>query len=153
MYHHGTGQKTEGNCIGGIPEKRVWHTLTVYVDLENIAMYLDGSLLVKITQTFNPQPLKVGAVVFHAGSIAASFKEFRVEEFFVPITSFPNTRTFQVPLNHEMVGSHEVKSVLGDQISFVDTYTVSADFHYTIGAFGLSYNIIDDNNFDFVYYR
>ena len=132
---------------------RVWHTLTIYVDFGKVEAYLDGSSLMKTEQIFILQSVKVGALVWYARQMTARFKEFHVEEYFAPIASFPNTDDFRVPLIQGISDSHEVKSVLGDQISSAQTYTVSADFQFTVGAFGLCYNIVNDSNFDFVYYR
>ena len=150
---HGTDQYISGNCIGGFPEVRAWHTLTVHVDVDNIEAHLDGSLLLKTTRPFSPQPSNVGAVVWYNYEITASFKEFRVEEYFVPISSFRNTRTFQLPFIEDIVDSHEMKLMLGDQVPSVDNYAVSADFRYTAGDFGLCYNVNNDTDFEFVYYR
>ena len=153
FQNHGTGESIHGDCTAGIPKMQVWHSLIVYVEPEEIQAYLDGSLLVKTGQTFIPQSLKVGALVYYRYEITASFKDFRVEEYFTPISSFPNTNDFQVPRIQEMSDSDEVKSVLGHQVSSDQSYAVSADFHDAVGAFGLCYNVVDENNFDFVYYR
>lgn len=154
--HYGSGQAgVSGECVGGAPEKRVWHTLTLNVELEKITAYLDGSVLFSLEQTvINPQPFKVGAMVWHGLGISATFKEFRVEEYFVPTASFPNIRSFQLPPIEGIVESHEIATVFGKQVTTVlETYTVSGDFQHAIGPFGLCYNVVDDTNFDFVYYR
>ena len=153
-YHYGPALLVDGKCAGGIPEARVWHTLAVNIELKKIEAYLDGSILFKTKQSVvNPQPSKVGAVVWYNHGIAASFKEFHVEEYFVPIASFPNIRSFQFPPIKDIVDSHKIRTVFGKNVSTLDTYTVSADFQHPIGSFGLCYNVIDDANFDFVYYR
>ena len=144
---------THGDCIGGIPEHRVWHNLAVYINHEKVEAYLDGSLLIKTEQTFDSQPSRIGAAVWYFYDISASFKEFHIEEYYAPIWSFPNTDSVQLPLLHDIVEDHEIKTVLGSQVSSNKTYSVSADFHYITGAFGLCYNILDADNFDFVYYR
>ena len=124
------------------------------MELEKITAYLDGSVLLSLEQTvINPQPFKVGAMVWYDVGVSASFKEFRVEEYFVPTASFPNIRSFQLPPIEGIVESHEIATVFGKQLTALGTYTVSGDFQHEIGPFGLCYNVVDDTNFDFVYYR
>ncbi|XP_028409645.1 uncharacterized protein LOC114532360 [Dendronephthya gigantea] len=147
---------TSGDCDGGFGKKGIWQTLAVHVDLTNIKAYKDGSLLLNENIAYNPQPSKVGAVVWYNQRISASFKDFELEEYFTPISIFPTIHEFQLPLIKDVVSRHKMAAVFGNQVTTDLNYTVSATFLNATGsgaAFGLCYNIKNATNFDFVYYR
>lgn len=161
------GPLVSGECPSGSPlQMRTWYNLAVVVSTYFVEAYLNNDLMVHHSGNFSTSVVKVGVVVFNYRNVKIRFKEFTVvdQDRFETLSNLTDSRPYHLPSFKNSVEEHTILSKVENGGLSSDVYTIAADFRHTehysyavsgtsTGGFGISYNVIDEENFDFVYYR
>ena len=153
-------------CPNGPPKGGVWFTVKVVVRGSSASIYLDGEYVLSSTAQF-PAKRRGGVIVANGNKNIIHFRNYRIKA--IPALPFKDesclaTRKlgsyYVLNANHGKWPANGFCRALLPTIVKSDNYEVSAQLYNQIGwkgvnsgHLGLMYNVLDNNNFDFVYFR
>ena len=154
------------NCTNGAPKGGVWFTVKVVVRGSSASIYLDGEPV----GTFKTQisgRVRGGVIVANGYKNIIRFRNYQLRAIpALPFVEESCLATRKVGSYYVLNANHGKWPENGFCRAFLPTivksenYEVSAQLYNQIGwkgvnsgHLGLMYNFIDNNNFDFVYFR
>ena len=157
---------TSSNCPNGPPKVGVWFTVKVVVRRSSATIYLDGKPVRSLKAHF-PAKGRGGVIVANGYQNIIQFRKYRL----TAITALPfidesclaarNGGSYYVlNANHGKWPANGFCRALLPTLVMSYFYEVSAHLYNQMGLkgvnsgrIGLMYNVLDNNNFDFFYFR
>ena len=153
---------------------RKWQKMALVVRPNFVTAYLNDEILVHVEGDFYVgKEVKVGIGVWYNYNMIIRFKDFVVTDVdrFETLSNLTSAMSFHLPPLSNSWKNHSVISIVEkDSSALSAAYSVSANFRYSEQYLGTSYlgssylgksteglgiifNVVDERNFDFVYYR
>ena len=154
------------NCTNGPPKGGVWFTVKVVVRRSSASIYLDGEHMRSFKTQFSARG-RGGVIVANGYKTIIHFKNYRLGAIpalpFVQESCFATRKLgsyYVLNANHGKWPANGFCRALLPTIVKSDNYEVSAQLYNQIGwkgvnsgHLGLMYNVLDNNNFDHVFFR
>ena len=154
------------NCPNGPPREGVWFTVKLVVHRSSASIYLDGEYVISFKAHFAAKG-QGGVVVATGYKSIIQFKNYQLRPTLnLPFIGESCLATGKVGTSFVLHGNDGKWPANGfcrallPAILQSENYEVSAELYNQItwngvnsGHLGLMYNVIDSNNFDFVYLR
>ena len=151
-------------CPKGPPKGGVWFSVSIKVNDKDVQVYLGGDLVTSIKSHFAPRA-RAGAFTFHTYQNVVLFKKLKiVPQFYV---SKKCAKTVQYPEYVKLDADHGKWPQDGFcQAAYLKDGGQSTDYQLSVDLFnfigwngvnsghlGVFFNVEDQDNYDFVYFR